>query len=200
MRRWSRVSLLDLVHVLANAAFYAYLVIFLIGIGWIVIGMVLGGIGHMVDFAHDMSGHDDVASKGEVGLSPLSPLMLAVFGMLFGVTGMALTIYTSLNALLVLVITAAVALSIDWGFYSIVFNYFVKAQASSLPVTTDAVGSFATVATRVGPNATGTINYEAAGRLQIAGARAVDGATHEPGTVVRITSMQGGLAQIKKED
>ena len=190
------VSLVDVISFLTNASVYAYLAIFVIGLGCIVLGMLLGGLHSMVDFGHDLI-HGDVGnSDSEIGLSPLSPLMLAVFGMVFGVTGLGLTAYTHLGTFWILLITSAVALGLDYAFYTGVYNYFITAQASSIPHAQDAVGTWATVATRIGPGMTGTINYEAAGRRTVGGAHAEGGATYEPGTIVHIVAVRGGVATV----
>ena len=187
---------------LAGAAFVAYLVIFFIGLAWVVIGLLLGGLESMMEFAHDV-GSDTAGGDSwghqQVGLSPFSPLMLAVFGMLFGVTGMSLELFTELHGLVVLVVTAVVAVVLDGGFYMGLYKFFVTSQANSLPDTSEAAGAVATVVTRIAPGMTGTINYEMAGRRQVAGARSPEGATIEAGEVVRIKSIQGGIAQVTKE-
>lgn len=187
---------------LAGAAFYAYLVIFAIGLAWVVVGLLLGGLEGMIEIAHDVA--TDVSHAGDswghqqVGLSPFSPLMIAVFGMLFGVTGMALEVFTTLPALVVLLVTLVVAVGLDAGFYTGLVRFFVNAQSTSLSRTDDAVGGIATVATRIAPGMTGTINYEMSGRRHVSGARAADGDTLEPGDVVRIDSLQGGVAQVSR--
>jgi hypothetical protein len=193
------LDIASFLEILANASLYAYILVFVIGLGWIVIGMILGGLHGMIDFASDVADADGDSGHG-VGLSPFSPLMIAVFGTLFGLTGMGLTIYTSLNSLVVLLLTTGIAAVFDFGFYKFLFTYFVEAQASSLPSPDDAVGSAATVATRIDPGRTGTINFQAAGRLQVAGARHGGESPIEAGQVVRIVSMRGGVAQVKKEE
>lgn len=187
---------------LAGAAFFAYLAIFAIGLAWVVIGLILGGLESMMDFAHDVAdagGGGDSWGHQQVGLSPFSPLMLAVFGMIFGVTGMSLDLFTDLHGFFVLLITATVAVVLDGGFYVGLYRFFVNSQANSLPDAGEAVGAAATVVTRIAPGMTGTINYEMAGRRQVAGARSPEGATIEAGEVVRIKSIQGGIAQVTKE-
>jgi membrane protein implicated in regulation of membrane protease activity len=198
LRRGIALAFESLLDFLVNTAFYAYLAVFVIGFAWIVIGLVLGGLESMIDAATDLADGDSWGHQ-QVGLSPFSPLMLAVFGMLFGVTGMTLNHFTALQALPVLLITIAVSVGVDGLVYWGIFSFFVKAQSTSLPSTSDAIGTLATVATRIDPGRTGTINYEAAGRLQVAGARSVEDAPIESGEVVRILSIQGAVAQVKKE-
>lgn len=193
---------------LSNTAFYAYLIVFALGLGWVALGLILGGLGSMVELVHDVA--VDITSAGEagadswgaqqVGLSPFSPLMLAVFGMLFGVTGMALTAFTQLHVLAALGITLVVAVALDAAVYAGLIQFLVKSQASSLADQGEAVGSYATVATRVAPGMTGSINYEVAGRRAVASARSADARTHEAGDVVLITSMTGGIAHVKRKE
>ena len=192
----------DIVQFLSQTALYAYLIVFAIGLAWVVIGLLLGGLEGMAEFAHDVAtdaSGGDSWGHSQVGLSPFAPLMLAVFGMLFGVTGMTLEVYTQLGSLWVLLITAVVSVGLDSLFYFGVARFFVRSQATSLPSPGDAVGGLATVATRIAPGRTGSINFEVAGRIQSSGARAAERAAIEPGEVVRIVSIQGGVAQVKKE-
>lgn len=193
---------------LNNTSFYAYGIVFLLGLAWVVIGLVLGGLGDMIEFVHDAV--VDVSHAGEagadtwghqqVGLSPFSPLMLAVFGILFGVTGMTLTAFSPLGLGGVLVTTLLVAVAVDALVYWTIINVLVKSQSSSLASVGEAVGGHATVATRVAPGMTGSVNYEIAGRRAVASARSADDATHEPGDVVRIVSMEGGIARVAKKE
>ena len=197
------MALEGLIDFLVDTAFYAYLVVFVIGLAWIVVGLLLGGLESMIDAAHDLATDatgGDTWGHQQVGLSPFSPLMLAVFGMLFGVSGMTLNHFTDFSALVVLLITIGLSVALDGLVYWGIFSFFVKAQSTSLPLRGEAVGSLATVATRISPGRTGTINYELAGRLQIAGAKAPDGSTLESGDVVRIVAMQGSVATVKKEE
>lgn len=196
------------VEFMTNTAFYAYLVVFAIGLAWIAIGLLMGGLSSMMEVAHDVAtdishGGDagsDTWGHQQIGLSPFSPLMLAVFGMLFGMSGMALTLYTGMHPLAVLGITLAIAVLLDGGVYWGVLNFFVKSQSSSLPNVNEAIGSYATIATRVGPGMVGSITYEAAGRRAVASAHADDGRTYEPGEVVEIRSMTGGIARVTKKE
>lgn len=193
---------------LANTAFYAYLIVFGIGLAWVAFGLLLGGLSSMVEVIHDVAvdvAHDgdagaDAWGQQQVGLSPFSPLMLAVFGMLFGITGMTLTAFTSLHVLATLAITLVVAAALDAAVYASLVQIFVKSQSSSIADAQEVVGSYATVATRVAPGMTGTINYEVAGRRALASARSADQRTHEAGDVVQITSMTGGIALVKRKE
>ena len=186
-----------------NTAFYAYLIVFAIGLAWVAIGLILGGLESMAEFAHDVA--VDVAHEGDswgqqqLGLSPLSPIMLAIFGMLFGLTGMVLTVFSPLSTGAVLLLTILIATALDALVYWGLLSFFVKSQSTSLASVGEAVGRHATVATRIAPGMTGTVNYELAGRRTVAGARAEDGSTHEVGEVVRIVSMEGGIARVKKD-
>jgi hypothetical protein len=191
-----------LLQFLSGAAFVAYLLIFVVGLAWVLIGLLLGGLESMADFAHDLAADAGGEPWGhqQVGLSPFSPLMLAVFGMVFGVTGMTLELFTQVHGLVVLLVAAGVAIVLDGGFYMGLYRFFVSSQANSLPDLAEAAGATATVVTRIVPGSTGTINYELAGRRQVAGARSPDGATIEAGEVVRIKSIQGGVAQVTKEN
>lgn len=197
-----------LIEFLTNTAFYAYLIVFAVGLAWVAIGLLMGGLSSMVELVHDVTvdvAHDgdagaDTWGHQQVGLSPFSPLMLAVFGMLFGITGMALTVFTQLHVLAALGITLVVAVALDAGVYASLIQFFVKSQSSSLANAGEAVGNYATVATRVAPGMTGTINYEVAGRRAVASARSADNGTHEAGDVVLITSMTGGIAHVKRKE
>lgn len=186
-----------------NTAFYAYLIVFVIGLAWIVIGLLLGGLSSMAEFAHDV--FSDVGSdtdpwgQQQLGLSPLSPIMLAILGMIFGITGMTLTVFSPLSTGLVLIATVVVAGALDGIVYWGMFNFFVKSQSSSLASVGEAVGRSATVATRIAPGMTGTVNFELAGRRTLASAHATDESTIEVGEVVRIVSMEGGIARVKKD-
>lgn len=185
-----------------NTAFYAYLIVFVIGLAWILIGLLLGGLESMAEFAHDVAvdaAGGDSWGQQQIGLSPLSPIMLAVLGMLFGITGMTLTQFTGLGTGLTLLVTVIVAAALDGLVYFGMFNFFVKSQSSSLGSVGEAVGRSATVATKIAPGMTGTVNYELAGRRTLASARAVDDTTIDVGEVVRIVSMEGGIARVKKD-
>ena len=182
-----------------DTAFYAYLIVFVIGLAWIVIGLLLGGLESMADFIGDVADGDSWGQQ-QLGLSPLSPIMLAILGMIFGITGMTLTVFSDLGTGWTLLTTVLVAAALDalvyWGMYS----FFVKAQSTSLASVGEAIGRSATVATRIAPGMTGTVNYELAGRRTLAGARSVDeSVTIEVGEVVRIVSMEGGIARVQKD-
>lgn len=188
---------------LSQTAIYAYLIVFAIGLLWVIIGLVMGGLEGMVEFAHDVSvdpAGGDSWGHSQVGLSPFAPLMLAVFGMIFGVTGLALETYTGLGSLWVLLITVVTSVGLDGLFYMGVTKFFIQSQASSLASTQDAIGGLATVATRIRAGQTGTINYEVAGRLRMVGARSDSRKDLEVGEVVRIESIQGGMARVTKEN
>lgn len=189
---------------LQNTSFYAYLIVFGIGLLWIAIGLLLGGLTSMVELIHDIavdaSGDTDPWGHQQVGLSPVSPLMLAVFGMLFGASGMTLTAFTALGAGIVLLLTVIIAVGLDAGVYYGLVQFFVKSQSTSLAHSQDAVGGTATVATRVAPGMMGTIDYEIMGRRAVASARTADERTHEAGDVVRIVSMDGGVARVAKKE
>ena len=193
-----------LVEFLTNTSFYAYLIVFAIGLLWVAIGLVLGGLTSMAEFIHDVAvdigdgDSGDTWGSQQIGLSPLSPLMIAIFGMLFGLAGMTLTAFTTMGAGIILLFTVGLSLALDGIVYYGLVSFFVKSQSTSLANVQEAVGSFATVSTRVGPGMTGTINYEIAGRRTLASARTADDATHEAGDVVRIVSMEGGVARIAK--
>lgn len=186
-----------------NTAFYAYLIVFAIGLAWIAIGLLLGGLESMAEFAHDVVadiGHDgDSWGQQQLGLSPLSPIMLAILGMLFGITGMTLTVFSSLGTGAVLLATILIAGALDGLVYWGMFSFFVKSQSSSLASVGEAVGRHATVATRIAPGMTGTVNLELAGRRTVASARGVDETTIEVGELVRVVSMEGGIARVKKD-
>ena len=193
---------------LTNTAFYAYLIVFVVGLAWVALGLLLGGLSSMVELVHDVA--VDVSHEGDagadawgaqqVGLSPFSPLMLAVFGMLFGITGMTLTAFTQMHVLAALGVTLIVAVALDAAVYGGLFQFLVKSQSSSLADQGEAVGSYATVATRVAPGMTGSITLEVAGRRTVASARSADARTHEAGDVVQIISMTGGIAHVKRKE
>lgn len=184
--------------IIQDTAFYAYLIVFVIGLAWIVIGLVMGGLESMADFIGDVADGDSWGHQ-QIGLSPLSPIMLAILGMLFGITGMTLTVFSDLGTGWTLLTTVVVAAALDALVYWGMFNFFVKSQSTSLASVGEAVGRSATVATRIAPGMTGTVNYELAGRRTLAGARSVDdGVTIEVGEVVRIVSMEGGIARVQK--
>lgn len=185
--------------VIQDTAFYAYLIVFVIGLAWIVIGLLLGGLESMADFIGDIADGDSWGQQ-QLGFSPLSPIMLAILGMLFGITGMTLTVFSPLSTGVVLLGTVVIAGALDALVYWGMFNFFVKSQSTSLASVGEAVGRSATVATRIAPGMTGTVNYELAGRRTLAGARSVeDGITIEVGEVVRIVSMEGGIARVRKD-
>lgn len=185
--------------IIQDTAFYAYLIVFVIGLAWIVIGLLLGGLESMADFIGDIADGDSWGQQ-QLGFSPLSPIMLAILGMLFGITGMTLTVFSPLSTGVVLLATVVIAAALDALVYWGMFNFFVKSQSTSLASIGEAVGRSATVATRIAPGMTGTVNYELAGRRTLAGARSVeDGVTIEVGEVVRIVSMEGGIARVKKD-
>jgi len=186
---------------LTDSSFYVYLAIFLLGLAWVVIGLILGGLADLVDVAADAVGTDvdaDGWGQRQVGLSPFSPLMLAVFGMLFGVLGMAFSVFTSMALLPVLGIALGGSIVLDAGVYGLLYGFFVQSQASSVAAPSEAVGSDATVATRVGPGLTGTVDLVVAGKRSVARARPEDDGVYEVGDVVEVVSIDGGVARIRR--
>lgn len=181
-------------------AFTVYLVIFLAGIAFIAVSALFGGLSDVSLGDASLEGpgveHADAWGSEQAQLSPLSPLMLSILATLFGVGGMLLTSFSALTAPVVLLVALVAAVGIYGGVYVLIQKFFYESQASSVIRTDEAIGSIATVTTRIVPGSVGAVDYVAGGRRVSASARSRTKC--EVGENVRITQMHGNVVQVEK--
>lgn len=102
----------------------SYTLIMLVSFAFLLIVLLLGGLGDFFDFG------GDVGTDVDTGLSPISLPIIGAFGTAFGAFG---TIFEGLEYGIVLTAALATAFAslIAGGIWFLMVNFFVKAQAET---------------------------------------------------------------------
>ncbi|NLX60401.1 MAG: hypothetical protein GXY74_15090 [Phycisphaerae bacterium] len=206
-----------------------YLVCFLLGLCYAVIGAIFGsfGGGDDVDTGGDIGadldaggdvdlggGHDVVsgldATAADVGhvpggmehgpaISPLSPPIVAMTLVTFGGTGIIFTKLVGWQALSLLPSSIS---GISMGVVTFLLFYAMarKMQGSSSPGLRETIGLEAEATTPIPPDGVGEIAYVARGSRFTARARSVGAGTLPSHSPVRIVKWVGNTAQVKLVD
>jgi len=201
-----------------------YLVCFLLGLCYAVIGAIFGSfggggdvdtggdIGADLDAGGDLGGGHDVvsgvdATAADVGhvpggmehgptISPLSPPIVAMTLVTFGGTGIIFTKLVGWEALSLLPSSIS---GISMGVVTFLLFYAMarKIQGSSSPSLRETIGLEAEAITPIPPDGVGEIAYVARGTRFTARARSISGGTLPSHSPVRIVKWVGNTAQVK---
>ena len=202
----------------------AYLLCFLLGLGYAVFAAIFGafsghdfgGGGHDVSVPHDLGGGHDVvagydATSADVGghavgdishepaISPFSPPIVAMTLITFGGTGI---IFTEVLGWGVLSLLPSSTSGIGMGVLTFFFFYTIirKVQGSSSPSQDETVGVTAEVITAIPADGVGEIAYVCRGARFTAQARSVAGHMLPCHSVVVLTRWVGNTAEVKPEE
>jgi membrane protein implicated in regulation of membrane protease activity len=194
-----------------------YWILFLLGLGYAVIGFALSGIGD-IGGGHDLdlgggghmdmgSAHTDISAAhgdmgdvyhghGEVALNPVSPMTIAAFIGGFGGGGL---IGYSLGwpswGSILLAMPIGFVLAFGIYYFMMVIN---RTNVSSEARVSEMVGITAEIITPIVEEATGEIAYISRGSRYNAPARSVDGKSIAKGRPVKIWRMVGSTCYVKE--
>lgn len=211
------------------AAFWlnmAYLVCFVLGLGYAVVAAIFSGFGGGdvdadggADIGVDIDGggeidlgggHDVVSGidvdAGDVGHTPgaavhepgISPLSPPIVAMTLVTFGGTGIIFTKLVGWEALSLLPASFSGISMGLITFMFFYTLvrKIQGSSSPSLAETVGLEAEATTPIPPDGVGEIAYVARGSRFTARARSINGETLPSHSAVKITKWVGHTAQV----
>jgi membrane protein implicated in regulation of membrane protease activity len=142
-------------------------------------------------------GHEPGAVDSGLHMTPLNPVVLAIFLVSFGGTGLATMHLFSWRY-------GSLAVAAPSGFVlaGITFLVFQKlfsiAQASSAPIQMEMVGKEAEIITPISTGGLGEIAYVRRGTRFTAPARSEDGGAVPSHTLVTVTRIVGGTYVVKK--
>lgn len=184
-----------------------YLVAFLLGLGFAVVSGLFSGVfsggsemaGNVdVTGGHIEVGHHDVAAGDSVGLSPVSPVTIAMFITTFGGTGLILKKWAALPMILHLPISAVSGLVVAGATFWVFAKILRATQASSHATVNEAVGIEAEIITAIPAEGVGEIAYTVKESRMSAPARTVDGKELPARSVVKIAKIVGGTFFVEK--
>jgi membrane protein implicated in regulation of membrane protease activity len=203
-----------------------FFIIFLIGLVFIVLTAVMGGLGHVggadTDAStggfdsgdsggdsggdaggdsdaggHDVGDHDVGGHEGGIHMPRVSPLMIALAMTTFGGFGWTFVVMTPQIPLVGAIIAALVLASI---ITAAVFLGFIKAmskvQASSVFRLSEAVNTIGTVSTPMSPGRIGVVEHELRGQVVSSSAKSDD--ELKVGDQVLIKQVVGDLLIVRK--
>lgn len=196
---------------------FAYWICFISGVGYAVIGALLGGLfgfehggveagGGFEPAGHDFGTSTDVGAghgeawgghgPGEVAISPLSPMTMATFSTVFGGTGLILTnmfhqsLYVSLPASVIAGFLVAAAV------FSLFYRVFASVQASSEVQMGALVGLTAEVTCAIPADGVGEVAYVTLGGRYTGIARSETGQPIPRHAAVKITRVVGNTVYV----
>lgn len=204
----------------------AYLVLFLVGVGYAFFIVVTGGLSSIdmpnvdidipqIDLPGDVDipgadihiGGPDFPSAGidmpDVAVSPLSPITIATFITTFGGLGvLSLQLFNMAPAYGLLLATGG-ALATSGFMYLIITQFLIRSQASSELHRGELVGMQGEVTVPIGETAPGQVTYLTKSGRMSSMARAVDGSAIPRGqfvTIVRTIGHQVLVEPLSPED
>jgi membrane protein implicated in regulation of membrane protease activity len=202
---------------------YVYLGCLIIGLVYAVFATIFGGhgdvgadvggadIGHIggdfgahggLDFAHgEVGGAGDIASDtvayGEVGFSPLSPIVIASFLASFGAFGILGREWIGLGAPSSALFAVGCGLAVAAVMFTVVVKIFIASQGSSHAMLSDLQGRAAEVITPIPEGGIGEIAYVARGTRYTSSAKSRTGEEIGRGSAVRIVQVAGGVVYVE---
>lgn len=144
----------------------------------------------------DVGGHEPGAAVHDIGLSPFSPIIVAVTLVSFGATGIIFTSGIDLGALSLLP-AAFSGLVMGTVVFFVLYTFMKSVQASSSPTPADLVNIEAEATTPIPADGVGEIAYEARGSRFTARATSTTGATLPSHSAVTIIKWVGNTAYVK---
>jgi membrane protein implicated in regulation of membrane protease activity len=160
-----------------------------------------GGHGGL-DFAHgEVGGAGDIASDtvayGEVGFSPLSPIVIASFLASFGAFGIIGRMWIGLAAPASALFAVGCGLAVAAVMFTIVVKIFVASEGSSHAMLSDLMGREAEVITPIPERGIGEVAYIARGSRYTSSAKSRSGQEIGRGSAVRIVQIAGGVVYVE---
>lgn len=198
-----------------------YFFLFALGVGYALIAAVMGGLSHVevpgvdidipgvdlhpgepdihleMPFGHDIS-HD--VDHPDVGLSPLSPIVIATFITTFGGTGLIINILTSLSPVLGLFIAAASGVGLSGAMFLLYNRVLMAAQGSSEVRIGELVGRSAETTTPIPEGQVGEIVLVVRGARARHPARSADGRAIPRGASVEIVEEAGNVVLVQAKE
>ncbi|MGD1278279.1 MAG: NfeD family protein [Tepidisphaeraceae bacterium] len=187
---------------------WAYLVCLLLGLTYGAMAGLFGLLGGHHDFHHGFDspghtpsevqgmGHEPGAADSGIHMTPMNPVVIAIFLVSFGGTGLASMQLLGWGV-------ASLALSAPSGFvmaavtFAIFNKLFSMTQGSSGPSEQEVIGKEAEVITPIPENGLGEIAYTRRGSRFTAPARAESGAAVAKQSIVTVTRIVGHTYYIK---
>jgi len=194
-----------------------YLIAFFVGIVFSAVTVFLGGLlefghggidaaaGGSFDVSHDFAGgHGHGGGFGSdsghsLGVSPYSPMMVALFLTCFGGIGYLIHKLGHAAILVSLPISAVSGFVIALGIFTGFARLARSIQASSEPQRAQLAGAQAEVITPIAADGVGQIAYIVSGARFNAPARSEDGSAVADHEIVRIVRYVGGTAIVRPE-
>ena len=198
-----------------------YFFLFALGVGYALIAAVMGGLSHVdvpgididipgidlhpgepdihldLPFHHDIS-HD--VDHPEVGLSPLSPIIIATFITTFGGTGLVVNTVTFLSPVLGLLISTASGLGLSGVMFLLYTRVLMEVQGSSEVRAGELVGRSAETTTPIPEGQVGEVVLVARGARVRHPARSANGQAISRGATVEIVEEAGNLVLVRAKE
>ncbi|MEA3339831.1 MAG: NfeD family protein [Chloroflexota bacterium] len=195
-----------------------YFFLFALGLGYALVAVVMGGLSHVEipgvdidipglelhpgepDIHIEMPFHHDISHSvdhPEVGLSPLSPIILATFITTFGGTGIIVNTVTYLRPVWGLLISAVSGVGLSSVMFLLYTRVLLAAQGSSEVQAGELVGAWAETTTPIPEGQVGEVVLVARGARVSRPARSADGPAIPRGTAVEIVEEAGNVVMVR---
>ena len=195
-----------------------YFFLFALGVGYALVAAALGGLSHVdvpgvdidipgidlhpgepdvhleLPFHHDIS-HD--VDHPEVGLSPLSPIIIATFITTFGGTGLVVNTLTPLSPAFGLLISTVSGLGLSGVMFLLYTRVLMGVQSSSEVRAGELVGRSAETTTPIPEGQVGEVVLVVRGARARRPARSADGQAIPRGTTVEIVKEAGNVVLVR---
>lgn len=164
-------------------------------------GVEAGEVAHDFGTAQDVgAGHGEAlagAGPGEVSISPLSPMTIAVFSTVFGGTGLVVTKMFHQNIYVSLPISVAVGFLVAALVFFVFYRVFQAVQASSEVELAGLRGQHAEVTEAIPEQGVGQVAYVVRGGRFTAHARSEDGSAIQRFSPVEIVRVVGNTFYVR---
>jgi membrane protein implicated in regulation of membrane protease activity len=198
-----------------------YFFLFILGVGYALVAAVLGGLSHVdvpgididipgvdlhpgepdihieLPFGHDVS-HD--VDHPDVGLSPLSPIIIATFITTFGGTGLIINILIPSLPVLSLMASTISGLGLSILMFLFYTRVLMAAQGSSEVRAGEVVGRMAETSTAIEEGKIGQVVLVARGARTRVMARSADGQPIPRGVKVEIVEESGNVVLVRPKE
>ncbi len=189
-----------------------YFVLFAVGVGYAIIAAIMGHLSHfdLPGFHLDLPGGHDMHIESpfvhdithdvdhpEVGLSPLSPITIAVFITTFGGVGLILNNLTPLPLVLNLFLAAVSGVTLSGVIFLLYTRLLVAAQGSSEIQRGELVGRSGEITAPIPAGGIGEVAMVVRGTRVRSPARSADGNPIPRGTLVEVVEETGNVVVVK---
>lgn len=170
-----------------------YAGVLLISFLFAVMSLLGAELGDVLDFDVDVEGDG-------IDFINISPFALAMFGSIFGLTGLITRMTMGMGAIGSLLWATLLGVIIGIGAQAFFITVLAPSRSSHIAIEDDAAGRSADVITTIPATGKGIIVYEnRSGRVQL-GARSVDGTPISTGEAVIIEKVAGSVAFVRPVD